>query len=365
MSDLKFDSIEDAITDIANGKMVIVVDDEDRENEGDLLMAAQFVTADAINFMIKHAKGLVCVPLAASYLDRFNLIDMVPKNEDHLQTAFTISIDATPDHGVSTGISAADRAKTIQVLLNPNSNTKDIQSPGHIFPLRSRDMGVLKRAGHTEAAVDLAKLAGCMPAGIICEIIKEDGQMARTPDLFEFAKTHQLKFITIKSLIEYRASKERFIEVMSEELIQTPFGEFKAICYKDTLNDLLHYALVKGDISPDQTTLVRVHSESLYHDLFAAHLDRINDSYIYAAMKQIQDAGSGVLLYMKKYPSLDLKKSNGNDRFRDYGVGAQILSDLGVKKMNLLSNSQTKLVGLDGFGLEIIDRVHIDPLNLD
>ena len=350
-----FDSIESAIEDIANGKMIVVVDDEDRENEGDLLMAAHFVTPDAINFMIKYGKGLVCLPLSEQYLQKFQLNNMVPDNQDPLKTAFTVSIDASTKHGVTTGISAADRAKTIQVILDPNSSADDIQAPGHIFPLRSREMGVLRRAGHTEAAVDLARLAGSVPAGVICEIINDDGSMARGLELVAFAKTHNLKLISIQDLIQYRVQKERFVKAQSRQDIQTPYGQFELITYEDTLNNQTHYALVKGKIQAETATWVRVHAASPLHDLFGAGLDKSEDSFIYQTMKRLQDVDAGVLLYMTQNP--EYHESESSCMIREYGVGAQILLDLGVRKMHLITNRDSKVVGLSGFGLEIIDRI--------
>ncbi len=372
-----FSSIPDAIDDISNGKMVVVVDDEDRENEGDLVMAASFVTPDAINFMIRYGKGLVCLPVTEELLDHWNLKEMVEKNEDRLQTSFTVSIDAAPHLGVSTGISASDRARTIQTFINTASPAKDIVSPGHIFPLRAKKMGVLRRAGHTEASVDLARMAGLVPAGVICEIIKEDGQMSRVPDLIEFAKTHGLKMITIKELIRHRIREERFIEKIESVPLPTELGDFDITCYRDVINGKDHLTLTKGAISGKPNVLVRVHSECVTGDVF--HSARCDcGSQLHEAMRMVEAAGEGAILYMRqegrgigianKLRAYKLQ-DNGYDTaeaniqlgfapdLRDYGVGAQILLDLGLKSINLITNNPTKVVGLEGYGIEINARV--------
>ncbi len=374
-----FHPIADAIEDIANGRMVIVVDDEDRENEGDLVLAAQFATPDNINFMITHAKGLVCLPVTDELLEKWDLKEMVHHNEDAFKTAFTVSVDGSPSQQVTTGISSADRAKTIQIFINPNSKKSDLISPGHIFPLRARRMGVLRRAGHTEASVDLARLAGLPPAGVICEIIKEDGTMARVPDLVTFAKQHDLKMITIKDLIKYRVEKERFIEKRETVNLPTSHGEFELTAYQDIVNDKLHLALTKGDLSGGQPALVRVHSEGLTGDVF--HSSRCDcGEQLEASMKMIEKEGRGVVLYMKqegrgiglenKLKAYKLQEGGANTvdanlalgfdpDLRDYGVGAQILLDLGVRQLRLMTNNPTKIVGLEGYGLEITERVPI------
>jgi 3,4-dihydroxy 2-butanone 4-phosphate synthase / GTP cyclohydrolase II len=374
-----FHPIADAIEDIANGRMVIVVDDEDRENEGDLVLAAQFATPDNINFMITHAKGLVCLPVTDELLEKWDLKEMVYHNEDAFKTAFTVSVDGSPAQQVTTGISSADRAKTIQIFINPNSKKSDLISPGHIFPLRARRMGVLRRAGHTEASVDLARLAGLPPAGVICEIIKEDGTMARVPDLVTFAKQHDLKMITIKDLIKYRVEKERFIEKRETVNLPTSHGEFELTAYQDIVNDKLHLALTKGDLSGGQPALVRVHSECLTGDVF--HSSRCDcGEQLEASMKMIEKEGRGVVLYMKqegrgiglenKLKAYKLQEGGANTvdanlalgfdpDLRDYGVGAQILLDLGVRQLRLMTNNPTKIVGLEGYGLEITERVPI------
>ena len=378
MTTSNFAPIKQAIEDISNGKMIIVVDDEDRENEGDLVMAAHFVTPDAINFMIKYGRGLVCLPVTEDILDRFQLGDMVQENKESHETAFSVSFDASSKHGVSTGISSFDRAKSIQVFLNSESTSEDIVSPGHLFPLKARRMGVLKRAGHTEAAVDLARLAGVTPAGVICEIIKEDGDMARVPDLIKFAKQHGLNMITIQDLIKYRIQNESFIERCEDVNMPTDMGDFVLHCYKDILNDKYHFALTLGDYLKE-ATLVRVHSECITGDIFGS-LRCDCGPQLHTAMRMIAENGSGMVLYMsqegrgigienklKAYKlqqeGLDTVEANEalgfNADLRDYGVGAQILCDLGVKRMKLMTNNPRKIVGLEGYGLEVVDRVPI------
>lgn len=355
----EFCSVEEAINDIANGRMVIVVDDEDRENEGDLVMAAHFVTPDAINFMIKHGKGLVCLPVTDEFLKRFHIDDMVKDNRESMKTAFTVSIEAAAHHGVSTGISASDRAKTIQVFIDPLSTPLDIVTPGHIFPLRAREMGVLKRAGHTEASVDLARLAGLSSAGVICEIIKENGEMARVPDLIVFAKEHGLKLLTIQDLIKYRIQKECFVERVSDSLVHTKFGDFKLFRYRDVITSVEHLAFVKGEVLPSIPTLVRIQKEATLPDVFSGLVEDLGSS-LYSAFERVGQESVGAFLYMRQDAdpfsnvSTEIHPVQG---LREYGVGAQILLDLGIKDLRVLTSKPAKVVGLEGFGIHISEIV--------
>ncbi len=379
MKKLKFNTIESALTDIANGKMVIVLDDEDRENEGDVVMAAHFATQESINFMIKHAKGLVCLPTTKTILKQFNLPQMVPKNKEKLKTAFTVSVDGAQKHGVTTGISASDRAKTIQLLISPTSSPDDIVTPGHIFPLEGREMGVLKRAGHTEAAIDLARLAGLTPAGVICEIIKDNGDMARGEELAKFATKHSLKMITIKDLIKYRIQKERFITKIETVNMPTDFANFKLTCYEDIINNKYHFALTLGKWKPSDNVLVRVHSECITGDVFGSKRCDCGPQ-LHEAMQAIAKEGQGAILYMsqegrgigiahklKAYKlqeqGADTVEANEQLGFkadlRDYGVGAQMLLDLNIKNLRLLTNNPKKIIGLEGYGLKVIEQVPI------
>ena len=376
---MKFNTIEEAITDIKEGKVVIVIDDENRENEGDFVAAAELTTPEMINFMATHGRGLICTPLLESRCDELRLDLMIGKNSAAFETPFTISIDLV-GHGCTTGISAQDRAKTIQALVDPNIRPEELGKPGHIFPLKARKGGVLRRAGHTEAAVDLARLAGLQPAGVIVEILNEDGTMARTNDLFKIAEKFDLKFITIKDLIEYRIKNETLISEEADVALPTEYGDFKMKAYKQTTNDQLHLAIYKGEWEANDEILVRVHSSCMTGDIFGSCRCDCGPQ-LEQALTQIEKEGKGVLVYMNqegrgigllnKLKAYELQEKgrdtveantelgfNADDR--DYGVGAQILRAMNVSKVKLLSNNPKKRVGLMGYGIEIVESVTIE-----
>jgi 3,4-dihydroxy 2-butanone 4-phosphate synthase/GTP cyclohydrolase II len=374
---LGFNSVEEAIEDIREGKIVIVVDDEDRENEGDLTIAASKVTPETINFMAKYGRGLICLAMTGKRLDELNIPMMVGENTSKFGTAFTVSIEAR--HGVTTGISAADRSHTILTAIDPKSQPVDLARPGHIFPLRARSGGVLMRAGQTEASVDLARLAGLYPAGVICEVMSEDGTMARVPELMEVAKRHNLKLVTVADIIAYRLKNETFVKPVAEAAFPTEFGDFKIVIFENLLDKDHHIALTKGIIDSEAAVMVRVHSQSTMGDVFRS-LRSGTRNELHEALKAIQTAGNGVLIYLRQeekgenlvneIQSYALQNGgaettkndapiNSSSDLRIYGIGAQMLRELGVHKIHLLTNHPKKIVGLHGYGITVLDQIHL------
>jgi 3,4-dihydroxy 2-butanone 4-phosphate synthase/GTP cyclohydrolase II len=379
MSEIEFDTVEDAVEAIRRGEMVIVADDEDRENEGDLVCASEKVTPEIINFMATHGRGLICLTLTPERAEQLVLSTMGDQTADSQETAFMVSIDGTTKHGVSTGISAADRARTIQLAIDPAANPEDLRRPGHVFPLRAQPGGTLQRVGQTEASVDLARIAGLSPSGVICEILNEDGTMARRPELETFAQQHSLKFVTVAQIISHRLKTERLVHRVAEANLPTDFGEFRVVAYSNDVDHREHVALVKGDVDGKDAVLVRMHSECLTGDVF--HSQRCDcGQQLDASLRRIEKEGCGVLVYMKqegrgiglmnKIRAYELQE-NGMDTveanevlgfpadLRDYGIGVQVLLDLGIKSMRLMTNNPKKIIGLQGYGLSVTEQVPV------